>query len=599
MMVSLFYFSFWAIMRGADFARPSALHRCYVQIWLFVLGWAALVAVTVAEDRLRIAAGYMFVFLQSSVFLAVLISLCELFALPKKNAWGLQVRDDQEARDLPWTHRQGDQSPPQLPQREPTPPPGTRHSNAQASASASAPAPANRDEEEGDDADAEPPTERTPLVGGNAAGENGPTTFATTYRRSISSLVSGARRYSAGETEPFENEQAWSGHLPSWTWVLQFLLLGPFTIILAGQAGLMLVDAAHQTGTDGSSLLLPYLLISLFTFLLLLPLTPFMHRVTHHIPVFLLVVFVATLVYNLAAFPFSAQNRYKAFFVQRVDTDTGDVRVCYAGVERYVRAIVADLPSAAGRPVECAAQSSRPGLVTCCYDGAEVPPRLGVVDSESDSDSGRLHHQQHQHMPLVGSGSTDYRHLVTVNATRTAPGRARIHVAANNTKACFLQFDSAQQQQRRVTGLRVHGGAGWDDRFGPFPEGGVQTLKLWHREWDRPWVVDVEWTGGLDGDGSGGDQGTVMAAHGHGDGRDGRHGDGELRRRRAEEAAAAAAAAAAASGALKGAVVCIWSDANVPGTVPALDEALAFAPAWAAVTKMSEGLVEGRKAFEV
>jgi hypothetical protein len=52
-------------------------------------------------------------------------------------------------------------------------------------------------------------------------------------------------------------------------------------------------------------------------------------------------------------------------------------------------------------------------------------------------------------------------------------------------------------------------------------------------------------------------------------------------------------------GALHGAVVCMWSDANVAGTIPALDEALAFVPAWAAVTKLSEGLVEGRKGFSV
>jgi hypothetical protein len=46
-------------------------------------------------------------------------------------------------------------------------------------------------------------------------------------------------------------------------------------------------------------------------------------------------------------------------------------------------------------------------------------------------------------------------------------------------------------------------------------------------------------------------------------------------------------------------VVCMWSDANVEGTIPALDEALRFVPAWVAVTKLSEGLVEGRRAFEV
>lgn len=535
MMISLYYFTFWAIMQGANFARPSALHRAYVNIWLFILGWAVLVAVTVAEDRFRISAGYMFVFLQSAVFLSTLLALCEMFALPKKAAWAQQVREDQEAQEY---LRDQPRSP--LPQRDSPAPPGTRGSNASASVPAPAPAaaPANRGDED-DDEDLEAPTERTPLVGGNAATEHAPTTFATTYRRSISALVSRSRGYSDAGNEPYEYEQAWSGRLPSWTWVLQFLLLGPFMIILFGQTALMLVDAVHQTGADGSSLLLPYLIVFLFTVLLFLPLTPFIHRVTHHIPLFLSVVFIGTLIYNLAAFPFSANHRYKAYFVQTLDLDSGENRVCYSGIEEYVRPIIAELPSASGKHVACA-ESKRPGLVSCCYDGADVPPNL--VDAEG------------------GRGSHHPSSAVTVNATRTqGENRARIEITANNTKACFLEF------QRPVSGLDVSGSSGWDDRFGQFPEGGIKSLKLWHRRWDVPFVVDVEWKGD-DGDDEQGDGAAK-----------------ELRDR---------------SG-LDGAVVCMWSDANVPGTIPALDEGLMFSPTWSAITKLSEGLVEGRKGFSV
>lgn len=63
------------------------------------MGWAFLVAATVFEDRFRIATGYLFVFFESSVFLATVISLCELFALPKKSGYAQFARDELEARE--------------------------------------------------------------------------------------------------------------------------------------------------------------------------------------------------------------------------------------------------------------------------------------------------------------------------------------------------------------------------------------------------------------------------------------------------------------------------------------------------------------------
>jgi hypothetical protein len=555
MMVSLFYFAFWAIMRGANFARPSALHRTYAQIWLFIIGWAMLVAVTVAEDRLRIGAGYLFVFLQSAIFLALLIALCELFALPKKATWAEKVREEREEQDFQRSRSHGDLSPSQLPPPVPnqeSTPPGTRQSSNNAPAIGSGAANGGGQD---DDAGTEAPSERTPLIGGNSTAEQPRTTFATTYRRSISAIVSGARRYSDTglSHQPFEHEQSWSGRLPSWAWLIQFLLLGPFTIILVSQIALMLVDAVHQTGADGSSLLLPYLIIFLCSTVLFLPLAPFIHRITHHIPVFLLVVFVATLIYNLVAFPFSSNNRYKAYFIQRLDLDNGSNQVCYDGVDDYLRPIIASLPSASGRAVTCGS-SKRLGLASCCFDGAGTPPRL-TKSSPIDMDE----------------EEEDHGSLVTVNATRTGESAARIEIVANNTKACFLEFD------KPVSGLRVRGGSGWDDRFGQYPDAGVKTLRMWHRRWEGEWVVDVEWKAREE-------QSESLGSAEGADQVEGVLGDDELRKR---------------GEGLAGAVVCMWSDANVEGTIPALDEALKYIPAWAAITKLSEGLVEGRKRFEV
>lgn len=528
MTISLFYFTFWSVMRGANFTRPSALQRGYVNIWLFILGWAALVAVSVTEDRLKLGSGYPLVFFQSAVCLSTLLTLIELFALPKKTTWGQQVREDHEARDLfqsnpnPRPEYHPSQLPP-IPPQEALQPPRTRDSNASTV----------RDD---DDSDTEGPTERTPLMGGNATGEHFRTTFATTYRRSITALVNGARKYSYDGDEPFDHEQGWSGHMPSWVWFFQFLILGPFIITLAAQTGLMLVDAVHQTGADGSNLLMPYLVVFGFSVLLLLPLAPFIHRITHHIPIFLLVVFIAALIFNLAAFPFSESSRYKVYWRQTIEIgedSSNNNKICYTGIEEYLHPIIAEMPSSFGKEVTCEVEKKRTGTRTCCYDGSSVVPNVN------------------------GNGETDFDKLVSVHATRGEGNKAQIGVNAKNTKACFLEFKTP------ISGFHVHGSSGWDDRFGQYPEAGIQNLKLWRRDWEKEWVVDVEWKDEKSG---GGDDDEKLEARDSG---------------------------------LEGTVVCMWSDANIPGTIPALDEALKFSPTWAAITKFSEGLVEGRRAFSV
>jgi hypothetical protein len=53
------------------------------------------------------------------------------------------------------------------------------------------------------------------------------------------------------------------------------------------------------------------------------------------------------------------------------------------------------------------------------------------------------------------------------------------------------------------------------------------------------------------------------------------------------------------NGTMTGKVMCLWSDVNQVGLIPAFDEAVHYAPEWVAVTKASDGLVEGYKAFKV
>lgn len=118
------------------------------------------------------------------------------------------------------------------------------------------------------------------------------------------------------------------------------------------------------------------------------------------------------------------------------------------------------------------------------------------------------------------------------------------------TKACKILFN------RPISDFAVATGA--DDaersRFRKVSERGASELRWWTRTWEKVVDVTVRWDAGDGGD--------------EGDGLDGR-------------------------------VVCLWSDANEPGVIPALDEARRFAPTWVAVANVGQGLVEGSKAFMV
>ena len=444
MMLSLFYFVFWTIMAGANFVRPSALHRGYSIFWLFIIGWAVLVANTVFEDRFRIGAGYVFIFFQAAVFLASTIALCELVGLPTRKLFAERGQEDDDPRRRPASGADEQGSP--------------GHSESGGG---------NGEEEESEPAAA---TETTPLVGSGSSRDGRRKTFSTIYRRSVAAITSNSSLPPEEEEQPYEYEQPWSAKLPSWVWIVQFLLLGPFFIILVAQTGLVLVSSVSQTGSDGSGLLVPYLLVAFFSILLLLPTTPFMHRITHHVPMFLLVVFIATLIYNLVAFPFSSESRYKIYFQQTVDLDTSASTVSYMGIEEYAKQIVAELPSATGKKVNCTASERRSGLTACSYDGSGILPNVVKSNLTGDSPHRRL---------------TEW---ITYNITRAEDdSRATLDITAKETRSCAITFD------RPISSFKIHGGSEPDERFGPMPKDGFKKLTLYRRDWDAPWKVDVGW----------------------------------------------------------------------------------------------------------
>jgi len=506
MMMSAWLFVAWFVFRAIDFVRPTALHRAYSLFWMCLGGWVVLVVATVFEQSLKLAGVYFMVFYFSAIFLATLISFLELFTLPRKSEYADLAKRQQDRHIL-------------------SPRSGSISSSRVLAPSADERLQESAERREPHD---EEPTETTSLIRGDRD-----TTFAN-Y------TGSGRERASGGEENDLENtklmkvygdEQGWSWSLPTWTWLLQFILLAPIVIILVGQIGLLLTSAMHQTGADGNSMILIYIAIAVFSILVLAPLAPFLHRFTYHIPTFLLLVFTGTLIYNLVAFPFSTNNRLKLYFIQTVDLESGINEVSLTGIGNpYLAETIRGLPSAAGQDLNCSEDPrGENGLIKCIWNG--LPPK--VVDNT------------HPNIPP----ELGYADWLSFNVTRTEGKKeARFHIFGRNTRACKITFKSP------ISGFSVDG-AGSDSRFQSVSADGSSEVRLWSRTWEKPWDVNVSW-----------------------DVSDGSHG-GE--------------------GGLDGKVVCLWSDANESGVIPALDEIRRFAPDWVAVTKLGDGLVEGGKAFMI
>ncbi len=529
MMLSAWLAVAWFILSGADFVRPSALYRAYSLLWMYIGGWLILLAVTVAQERLKIAGGYFMMFYFAAIFLALLISFLEFFALPRKPEYAAQTMGD-TVQDLPDSPRP----------------------DSRASARLLAPS-ANEDvvaDEDRVDPENDEATESTSLLRGDRN-----TTFANYTRTGLHPHDEDAKHHDvedAPKSKAYGEEQAWSESLPRWTWLLQFIVLAPIVIILVGQVALLLTSAMYQTGADGSSEFLVYIAIAIFSTLILAPLGPFLHRFTYHIPTLVFLIFVGTLIYNLIAFPFSANNRLKIYFIQTVDLESGINHVSLTGIDAYIETIVNYMPSAAGQQINCSKETDgKPaGLMKCSWQG--LAPN--VVQG---------------HIPNGVPPEMGYADWLHFNVSRVEDrNEARFSLYGRNSRACKLVFHAP------ISNFSVVGAAAIDERFEPVPKVGSSEIRLWRREWEKPWEVDVQWK---------------AVGGGKEDVRAGKEDVDEGKEKREEEGEEGR----------DGNVVCLWSDGNDSGVIPALDEVRRFAPDWVAVTKVSDGLVEGRKGFVV
>lgn len=466
---------------------------------------------------MHIGALYFAAFLHTGVFVSLLISLLEQFALPGKRGFARQLHDAHRGRGA--SAQDGEH--------------GAGSSDHEGSQ---------------DDDTEETPTETTPLRAGDEGyGSSIQMTFASTCRRYVAAASSAPEPPPAPGTwshPPYPHEQPWSGRLPTWTWFVQLLLLAPAHVIMVGNLSLVNTTSTAMTGTDGSSLLAPLMGVGVMSMLLLLLLTPFIHRITHHIPVFLVVVFVRTLIYNLVAFPFSTSNRFKFRFQQTVDLDAGTNVVTLSGLEEFVRPVIVSMPAAAGQEIRCN-KADVGGLADCQYDASALPPD-----------------------PADG---ISLENLVSVKMAKAADARtARVQIDALNTRTCYLDVSQP------IFGFSVEGGGARDDRFGALPRDGFQHLRIWRRTWDGQWNVTLQLTDDVYQRVNDASAARVAVEA------------GELRPR-----------STTAKSALEVAVRCVWDDANKAPRMPALHELMRFMPGWAAVTKRTVGLVQVKKMYKV
>lgn len=531
----------WVILRGADRTKPSALARGYAWFHQWCLWLIIMIAVAVSMGKAGLASGYWVPVFYTGAFLSILISLLELYALPQEGDRG-RITGDPEPRVY---------SPEGHPQTS-TPSDDLSHGL--------------------EDREDDQVSEETPLF--RVRGRNRPSSFA--YNRNNHREAYPDDDSTASEAEDvYDGEQSWSKDLPDWTWVLQFLLAVPLQIIFLGPIGLLIATALSQTGADGGGTLGTYLVIGVFSIFLLLPIGPFLHRTTYHITTFLLVVLIGTGIYNLVAFPFSPNARLKVYFQQTVDLQSGENLVHLVGHPDYIERIVLDyIPSARSESTVCGPDTAKDGLRRCSWKGAfpNVAPTAASAVAPANGMANWIFH----------------------NITKLGDGKAKISLAGKNTRACKLIF------YKSVTGISVLNGNGEEPRGGnlsesimhysktpvknirksptlgnPIPTDGTRELRLWSREWERGWDVEVTWektnlTSSVSSDEHISD--SVV------------HTELMAVKRNANEDYHNNS-----KGGLDGRVVCLWSDANRDADeIPALEEVRRYLPIWAIASKLGE-----------
>ncbi|KAH0609719.1 uncharacterized protein H6S33_012265 [Morchella sextelata] len=213
-------------------------------------------------------------------------------------------------------------------------------------------------------------------------------------------------------------EESWSALMPNWTWLAQFLLMAPMSVLFTLQVALLATATLKQTLCDGGDTTRAYIFLALISIFILLPLGPFLHRIWCSVALPVLLIFVTTGIYNLYAFPFTADARFKTQFIQSIDLTTSQNRVKLTGNTGIINSVILHLPSTFNNPVECGKEAPGTplsGLVHCTWTGLA---------------------------PNVTSDTSKVSSWVEHSIEKLADGKARIAFQGKNTRACRLFFDN-------------------------------------------------------------------------------------------------------------------------------------------------------------
>lgn len=274
-----------------------------------------------------------------------------------------------------------------------------------------------------------------------------------------------------------------------------------------------------------------YILVSITTFFTILPLAPYAHRLPIFFYIGILSVGALSILYCLVSSPFSADAPFKAWFYQTVDLNSGTNTVRLQGLPGPLSQIINEVPSVINTP------SDRGVLWT-----PSSIPRFKMAEWEGLS-------------PKISTAPmTEW---LSLNISSVGAGSARFYLKGMNTKACKLYF--GKQDNSEIKRVRVDKGEWVDVGEGGSP---LESFALWSRDWDKTWVVDVEWT------------------------------------QSPNQGSFAPQPNSKGTASLAGRAACLWAD-RTAGRIPAIDELYVFMPTWATLTAGRGGLVEGYKAFEV
>jgi hypothetical protein len=291
-----------------------------------------------------------------------------------------------------------------------------------------------------------------------------------------------------------------------------------------------------------------YVPISLLSFLIVLPLAPFVHKVHRVLTILMLVVFITSTAYACLAPPFNTGARLKVYFAHGVELTnmtkatprpqlTRAVTQLHV-IEGYGSRLVATLPSswdgADNGDAQCEAGKLRQGITTCEW---AVPPAL---------------------YPSVLGARDDKGAWLVANATRLGPTSLRVEIEGVETRSCRVYMDSHGIRRYRArtrqegSGSESSAQAPWSAFEVPAGEE-IHLLTLWARGWGSRFEVELD----VDVDAD------------------------------AEEVKEA----------IKGRVSCLWNDGPGGAQIPALEEARRFLPEWVAISTAAGGLVEAVSGF--